>query len=58
MHLETATGQCVGQVPASGHEEGQVPAAPREMGEKILLPGLGLFWQRVPGVELSVQSLQ
>ena len=36
------------KVPAAGHEGGQVPAAPREMGEKVLLAGLGLFWQKGP----------
>ena len=40
--------QEVGQVPAAGHEGGQVPAAPRAMREKVLLAGLGLFWQKSP----------
>ena len=40
--------QEVGQVPAAGHEGGQVPAAPREMMDKVLLAGLGLFWQKGP----------
>ena len=52
-----------GQVPAAGLEGGQVPGAPSEMWEKVLLAGLGLFWQKGPwcgaiSAKPSVRSMQ